>query len=414
MSEKPFPLKLDVASIRQEFPIFQQQIFGHPLVYLDSASTTQKPRSVLQAMTDFYEQDNANVHRGVHALSVRATFKYEQARDKVAQLINAPNAHECIFVRGTTEAVNLVAQSFLRPKILPGEQILVTMMEHHSNIVPWQMVCSQTGAELVVVPISVEGEVLLDEFEKKLTDKTKFVAISHASNAIGTINPIKKMIEIAHKRDILVLVDGAQAVPHMPVDVQDLDCDFYAFSGHKMYGPTGIGILWGRTTFLDDMLPYQGGGEMIQHVSFEATEYAALPHKFEAGTPNIVGAIGLGAAIDYMWSLDMTEVMRYETALLQHLTTALQERTSFQIIGLANDKVPLVSLLHPYVHAHDVGTILDNEGIEVRAGHHCAMPLMNFYNVAATTRISLAVYNTFEEIDQCIEVLNKAEKVFAG
>lgn len=414
MSEKSSPFTLDVASIRQEFPIFQQQIFGHPLVYLDSASTTQKPRSVLQAMTDFYEQDNANVHRGVHALSVRATFKYEQARDKVAQLINAPNAHECIFVRGTTEAVNLVAQSFLRPRILPGEQIVVTMMEHHSNIVPWQMVCSQTGAELVVVPISVEGEVLLDEFEKKLTDKTKFVAISHASNAIGTINPIKKMIEMAHKRDILVLVDGAQAVPHMPVDVQDLDCDFYAFSGHKMYGPTGIGILWSRTTFLDDMLPYQGGGEMIQHVSFEATEYAALPHKFEAGTPNIVGAIGLGAAIDYMWSLDMTEVMRYEAALLQHLTTKLQEHTSFQIIGLANDKVPLVSLLHPHVHAHDVGTILDNEGIEVRAGHHCAMPLMDFYNVPATTRISLAVYNTFEEIDQCIEVLNKAEKVFAG
>lgn len=414
MSEKSLPFTLDVASIRHEFPIFQQQIFGHPLVYLDSASTTQKPRSVLQAMTDFYEQDNANVHRGVHALSVRATLKYEQARDKVAQLINAPNVHECIFVRGTTEAVNLVAQSFLRPKILPGEQILVTMMEHHSNIVPWQMVCSQTGAELVVVTISVEGEVLLDEFEKKLTDKTKFVAISHASNAIGTINPIKKMIEMAHKRDILVLVDGAQAVPHMPVDVQDLDCDFYAFSGHKMYGPTGIGILWGRTTFLDDMLPYQGGGEMIQYVSFEATEYAALPHKFEAGTPNIVGAIGLGAAIDYLWSLDMAEVMRYEAALLEHLTTALQERTSFQIIGLANDKVPLVSLLHPQVHAHDVGTILDNEGIEVRAGHHCAMPLMDFYNVPATTRISLAVYNTFEEIDQCIEILNKAEKVFAG
>ena len=414
MSEKPKSFALDVAAIRQEFPIFQQQIFGHPLIYLDSASTTQKPRAVIQAMTDFYEQDNANVHRGVHALSVRATVKYEQARDKVAQLINASHSHECIFVRGTTEAVNLVAQSFLRPRILPGEQILVTMMEHHSNIVPWQMVCGQTGAELVVVPISVEGEVLLDEFEKKLTDKTKFVAITHASNAIGTINPIKKMIAMAHAHDILVLVDGAQAIPHMPVDVQDLDCDFYAFSGHKMYGPTGIGILWGRSTFLDDMLPYQGGGEMIQHVSFEATEYAALPNKFEAGTPNIVGAIGLGAAVDYIWSLDMADVMCYEAALLQHLTQSLQERTAFQIIGLANDKVPLVSLLHPHVHAHDVGTILDNEGIEVRAGHHCAMPLMDFYNVPATTRISLAVYNTMEEIDHCIDVLNKAEKVFTG
>jgi cysteine desulfurase/selenocysteine lyase len=414
MSEKSASFSLDLTAIRQEFPIFQEKIFGHPLIYLDSASTTQKPRAVIQAMTEFYEHDNANVHRGVHALSVRATVKYEQARDKVAQFINAAQAHECIFVRGTTEAVNLVAQSFVRPKILPGEQIIVTMMEHHSNIVPWQMVCSQTGAELVVVPISVEGEVLLEEFEKKFSEKTKFVAISHASNAIGTLNPIKKMIEIAHAHDVLVLVDGAQAVPHLPVDVQDLDCDFYAFSGHKMYGPTGIGILWGRATFLDDMLPYQGGGEMIQHVSFEATEYAALPNKFEAGTPNIAGAIGLGAAVDYLWSLDIAEMMRYESALLDHLTQSLQERTAFQIIGLANAKVPLVSLLHPHVHAHDVGTILDNEGIEVRAGHHCAMPLMDFYNVSATTRISLAVYNTFEEIDRCIEVLNKAEKVFAG
>ena len=393
--------------------ILNQQIFGHPLIYLDSASTSQKPRSVIDAMTAFYEHDNANVHRGVHALSVRATLLYEQARDKVSHLLNAQHEHECIFVRGTTEAVNLVAQSFLRPRVGPGDQILVTMLEHHSNIVPWQMVCSQTGAELVVVPISVEGDILLDEFAKKLTDKTKFLAITHASNAIGTINPIKKMIEMAHAHDVLVLVDGAQAMAHMPVDVQDLDCDFYAFSGHKMYGPTGIGVLWGRTAFLDDMLPYQGGGEMIQYVSFEATEYAALPNKFEAGTPNIVGAIGLGAAVDYLWTLDMTEVMRYENALLQYLEKSLQEQTQFQIIGAANDKVPLVSLLHPHVHAHDVGTILDNEGIEVRAGHHCAMPLMDFYNVPATTRISMAVYNTFEEIDRCIEVLKKAEKVFA-
>lgn len=405
---------LDIAAIRQEFPILQQQIFGQPLIYLDSASTAQKPRSVVQAMTDFYEQDYANVHRGVHSLSVRATVLYEQARDKVSHLINAPHINECIFVRGTTEAINLVAQSFLRPKILPGEQILVTMMEHHSNIVPWQMVCSQTGAELIPIPISVEGEIIFEEFEKLITEKTKFLAITHASNAIGTINPIKKMIEIAHANDILVLVDGAQAIPHMPVDVQDLNCDFYAFSGHKMYGPTGIGVLWGRSIFLDDMLPYQGGGEMIQHVSFAATEYAAIPHKFEAGTPNIAGAIGLGAAIDYIWSLGIDAMMKYESDLLHHLTTLLQEQTQFQIIGLANDKVPLVSLLHPHVHAHDVGTILDNEGIAVRAGHHCTMPLMDFYNVPATTRISLAVYNTMEEIDHCITILNKAEKVFAG
>lgn len=405
---------LDPAAIRREFPILDQKVNGQPLIYLDSASTTQKPRSVIQAMTDFYEHDNANVHRGVHTLSVRATLLYEQARDKVAQLLNANHEHECIFVRGTTEAINLVAQSCVRPKILPGEQILVTMMEHHSNIVPWQMVCGQTGAELVVAPISIEGEILIEEFAKKLTPKTKFVAITHASNAIGTINPIKQMIEMAHANGALVLIDGAQAMPHMPVDVQDLDCDFYAFSGHKMYGPTGIGVLWSRALFLDDMLPYQGGGEMIQHVSFEATEYAAIPHKFEAGTPNIAGAIGLGAAIDYLWSLDFKAVMAYEAMLLAYLTSNLQERTSFQIIGLANDKVPLISLLHPYVHAHDVGTILDNEGIAVRAGHHCAMPLMDFYNVPATTRISLAVYNTLEDIDRCIDLLNRAEKVFSG
>lgn len=404
---------LDLQAIRRDFPILDQQIFGHPLVYLDSASTSQKPRSVIDAMTAYYEHDNANVHRGVHALSVRATLLYEQARDKLAHFINAQHVHECVFVRGTTEAINLVAQSFVRPKILPGEQILVTMLEHHSNIVPWQMVCSQTGAELVVAPISVDGELLLDEFEKKLTDKVKFVAMTHASNAIGTINPIKKMIEMAHAKGALVLVDGAQATAHMSVDVQDLDCDFYAFSGHKMYGPTGIGVLWGRATFLDDMIPYQGGGEMIQYVSFEATEYAPIPHKFEAGTPNIAGAIGLGAAVDYLWALDIVEVARYETALLQYLEKNLLEQTDFQIIGAANEKVPLVSLLHPHIHAHDVGTILDNEGIEARAGHHCAMPLMDFYNVAATTRISLAMYNTFEEIDRCIAVLKKAEKVFA-
>lgn len=412
MNDKSGSFALDLPSIRNEFPILHQDINGYPLVYLDNASTMQKPRSVIQAMTSFFEHDNANVHRGVHALSVRATLLYEQARDKVFHLLNAKHVQECIFVRGTTEAINLVAQSFLRPKILPGEQILVTMMEHHSNIVPWQMVCGQTGAELVVVPISVEGDIDLEEFANKFTDKTKFVAITHASNAIGTINPIKKMIEIAHAHDALVLIDGAQAIAHMPVDVQDLDCDFYAFSGHKMYGPTGIGVLWGRATFLDDMTPYQGGGEMIQHVSFEATEYAPIPLKFEAGTPNIVGAIGLGAAIDYLWTLDMAEVIRYESALLEHLVASLQEHTDFQVIGLANNRVPLVSLLSPHVHAHDVGTILDSEGIEVRAGHHCAMPLMDFYNVAATTRISLAVYNTFEEIDRCVTVLSKAEQVF--
>jgi len=287
-------------------------------------------------------------------------------------------------------------------------------MEHHSNIVPWQILCGQTGAKLEVAPISVEGEVLLEEFAKKLTPKTKFVAITHVSNTIGTINPVKRMIEMAHAQGALVLIDGAQAVPHFPVDVQALNCDFYAFSGHKVYGPTGIGVLWARETFLDDMSPYQGGGNMINHVSFESTEYTDIPYKFEAGTPNISGAIGLGAAIDYLWSLDMPAVIHHEEQLLAYLTTALEERTSFQIIGSANDKVPVVSLLHPNVHAHDVGTILDTEGVAVRAGHHCTMPLMDFYNVPATTRLSLAVYNTFDEIDQCVNVLNNVEKVFSG
>ncbi len=413
MNDKKASPGLDLMAIRRDFPLLDQKINHAQLIYFDNAATTQKPRSVIKAISDFYEHDNANIHRGVHTLSVRATLLYEEARDKVAHFLNAEHVHECVFVRGTTEAINLVAQSFVRPRILPGEQILVTMMEHHSNIVPWQMLCAQTGAELVVAPISVEGEVILEEFEKKLSEKTKFVAISHASNAIGTINPVKRMIEMAHAHGALVLVDGAQAIAHLPVDVQDLDCDFYAFSGHKMYGPTGIGVLWARGTFLDDMSPYQGGGDMINHVSFEATEYAPIPYKFEAGTPNISGAIGLGAAIDYLWSLDMSVVMAYETHLLEHLTTALQ-KTEFQMIGVANDKVPVVSLLHPHIHAHDVGTILDSEGIAVRAGHHCTMPLMDFYNVPATTRISLGLYNTVEEIERCVEVLNKVEKVFAG
>ncbi|HVT63232.1 MAG TPA: cysteine desulfurase [Legionellaceae bacterium] len=406
-------LDFDVQAIRREFPILDQQINNAPLIYFDSAATTQKPRAVIQSLTNYYEHDNANIHRGVHALSMRATLLYEEARDKVAHFINANYVHECVFVRGTTEAINLVAQSFLRSRILPDDEILITTMEHHSNIVPWQILCAQTGAKLIVAPISVEGEILLEEFAKKLSNKTKLVAVCHASNAIGTINPIKRIIEMAHAQGALVLIDGAQAIAHLPVDVQDLDCDFYAFSGHKMYGPTGIGILWSRETLLDDMSPYQGGGDMINHVSFEATEYAPIPYKFEAGTPNISGAIGLGAAIDYLWSLDMKTVWEYEIQLLEHLIKGLQQ-TTFQIIGLANTKVPVVSLLHPHVHAHDVGTILDSEGIAVRAGHHCTMPLMDFYNVPATTRISLAVYNTIEEIDQCVEILNTVEKVFAG
>jgi cysteine desulfurase/selenocysteine lyase len=320
---------------------------------------------------------------------------------------------ECIFVRGTTEAINLVAQSFVAPRILPGEEILISYMEHHSNIVPWQMLCKKTGAVLKVAPITIDGEIRLDEFERMLNENTKFVALNYVSNALGTINPVKEMIEMAHAHDALVLLDGAQATAHLPIDVQDLDCDFYAFSGHKMYGPTGIGVLWGKEYLLDDMAPYQGGGEMITQVSFEATEYAPLPHKFEAGTPNIAGAIGLGAAIDYLGSLDMEAIVAYEAELLEYATTMVQSVKGFNLIGTAKNKVPIISFVHGKIHAHDIGTILDSEGIAIRAGHHCTMPLMSFFDVAATARLSLSFYNTKNEIDRCVEALHKVKEVFA-
>ncbi len=404
---------LDIPALRRDFPILDQMVQGHPLVYLDNAATTQKPIQVIDAISQYYAQDNANVHRGVHTLSVRATQAYEAARDKVRHFINASFSHECIFVRGTTEAINLVAQSFVVPRILPGEEILITTLEHHSNIVPWQMVCAQTGAVLKVVPLSIDGEIDLEQFAKCLSKKTQFVAISHASNALGTINPIKQMIAMAHAENALVLIDGAQAAPHLTIDVQDLDCDFYAFSAHKMYGPTGIGVLWGRETFLNDMQPYQGGGEMIANVTFEATEYAPLPHKFEAGTPNISGAIGLNAAIDYLLGLDLESVFRYESHLLEYATQALLAEKGFNIMGTARNKVPVLSFTHGKIHAHDIGTILDSEGIAVRSGHHCAMPVMDFYGVSASTRMSFSFYNTIEEIDSCIKALHKVKEVFS-
>ncbi|MBA3535535.1 MAG: cysteine desulfurase [Tatlockia sp.] len=404
---------MNIDEIRSHFPVLKQRINDYPLTYLDNAATTQKPQKVIDAINHFYSFDNSNVHRGVHALSVRATQQYEAARDKVRRFIHANSAHECIFVRGTTEAINMVAQSFVAPRIMPGEEILITHMEHHSNIVPWQMVCKKTAANLVVAPISLEGEVLLDEFEKKLTDNTKFVAINYASNALGTINPVRKMIEMAHAKGALVLLDGAQSTAHLPIDVQDLGCDFYAFSGHKMYGPTGIGVLWGRESLLDDMMPYQGGGEMISYVSFESTEYASLPHKFEAGTPNITGAIGLGAAIDYLGSLDMEAIAAYEARLLEYATAAVESVKGFNIIGRAKHKVPIISFVHGKIHAHDIGTILDSAGIAIRSGHHCTMPLMDFLGVAATTRISMSFYNTTEEIDRCVQALHKVKEVFA-
>ncbi|HAT7072570.1 TPA: SufS family cysteine desulfurase [Legionella pneumophila] len=403
----------DVNKIRKDFPVLHQKINEYDLVYFDNAATTQKPRAVIDAIAQFYEKDNSNVHRGVHALSVRATEMYEAARAKVKRFINARSPRECIFVRGTTEAINLVAQSLVAPRILPDEEILITHMEHHSNIVPWQMVCKKMGCKLQVAPISLNGEVILEEFERKLNENTKMVAINYASNSLGTINPVKTMIKMAHEVGAKVLLDGAQATAHLIVDVQDLDCDFYAFSGHKMYGPTGIGVLWGKEELLNGMTPYQGGGEMINSVSFEATEYAAIPHKFEAGTPNIAGAIGLAAAIDYIWSLDLDAIAEYETQLLNYATKAIEAVKGYNIIGTAANKVPIISFVHGKIHAHDIGTILDSEGIAIRSGHHCTMPLMDFYDVAATSRISMSFYNTFKEIDYCMEALQRVKEVFA-
>ncbi len=403
---------LDIHAIRQNFPELHQDINGYPLVYLDNAATTQKPQSVIDSITNYYTSYNANVHRGVHVLSVRATQKFEEVRENVARFIHANGAHECIFVRGTTEAMNLVAQSFVVPRILPGDEILITQMEHHSNIVPWQMVCAKTGAVLRVAPISISGEVLLDEFEKLISSKTKIVAFTHASNALGTINPAKQMVAMAKTVGAIVIIDGAQSTAHFNVDVQDLGCDFYAFSAHKMYGPTGIGVLWGRKALLDDMIPYQGGGEMITSVTFAATEYAPVPHKFEAGTPNISGVIGLGAALDYLWSHDQAAIAAYEAYLLAYATDALSALPGFNIIGTAVHKVPVLSFVHGSIHGHDIATILDNAGIAIRSGHLCAMPLMDFLGVSAISRISLSFYNTIEEIDSCMLALKRVQEVF--
>ena len=404
----------NVNAIRQDFPILHQSVNGHPLIYMDNAATTQKPQSVIDALSQYYQHDNSNVHRSVHALSSRATAHFEESREKVARFIHANASHECIFVRGTTEAINLVAQSFVAPQLVPGDEILITHMEHHSNIVPWQMICQQTGATLQVAPISVEGELLLDEFEKKLSSKTKFVSINYVSNALGTINPVKKMIDMAHRFGVNVLLDGAQATAHLPIDVQALGCDFYALSGHKMYGPTGIGVLWGREALLNVMKPYQGGGEMIQYVTFESTDYAPLPYKFEAGTPNIAGVIGLGAAVDYLSSHDLSAMVDYETHLLRYATQAIQSVKGMRLIGTAKEKVPVVSFVHDTIHAHDIATILDSQGIAIRSGHHCAMPLMDFLNVAATNRLSLSFYNTTQEIDAVVCALDKVNEVFGG
>ncbi|MBI4372242.1 MAG: cysteine desulfurase [Candidatus Omnitrophica bacterium] len=404
--------QFDILRCRKDFPILSEKVYGKPLVYLDNAATTQKPRAVIEAIERYYAKENANIHRGIHYLSQRATDAYDDARVAVQKFINAEESSEIIFVRGATEGINLVAQSYGRTFIGRADEIVITAMEHHSNIVPWQILCEQTGAILRVAPINDDGELLVGEFEKLLNQKTKFVSISHISNALGTINPVKRLIAAAHARNIPVLVDGAQAAPHMPVDVQDLDCDFFVFSGHKLFGPTGIGVLYGKKDYLEKMPPYQGGGDMISSVSFEKTTYNKLPFKFEAGTPHIAGVIGLGAAIHYVNSIGLENIFAYESELLEYATRKLSQIPGLRIIGQAKEKASIVSFVFDDIHAHDVGTILDQEGVAIRAGHHCAMPLMERFQVPATARASLAFYNTKEEIDRLADALQTVLEVF--
>ena len=404
----------DISKIRQDFPILKQLVHDKQLVYLDSAATTQKPTSVIEAMNQYYLGSNANVHRGVHYLSERATRGYEAVRVNVQNFINAAHSHEIIFVKGVTEGVNLIAQTYGRSNIRTGDEILISAMEHHSNIVPWQMLCAQTGAVLRVMPIHDNGELDLDAYAGLLNARTKLLALIHVSNVLGTINPVKKMIAMAHAQNIPVMLDGAQAVPHMAVDVQDLDCDFYLFSGHKAYGPTGIGVLYGKTEYLEKMPPYQGGGDMIKQVSFAETTYQDLPYKFEAGTPNIAGTIGLGAAVDYLRDIGMNNIAEHDQSLLQYATAALASAPGLRIIGNAAQKTAILSFVLDDVHAHDVGTILDSEGIAVRSGHHCAMPLMERFGLAATARASFGLYNTRQEVDALVVGLHKVREIFGS
>jgi len=404
---------LDLQSIRNDFPILDQQVNGYPLVYLDNAASSQKPVQVIDAVANYYRKDNANVHRGVHKLSQRATDAYEGSRSKVRSFLNAKSDKEIVFVRGATEAINLIAQSFVRPNIKAGDEILISHMEHHANIVPWQMLCEQTGAILKIIPMTTVGELDLSTIDELLNHRTKILAVGHVSNALGTINPIESMIKKAHAKDIPVLIDGAQAVPHMTVDVQDLDCDFYVFSGHKMFAPTGIGALYGKQDLLEAMPPWQGGGDMILSVSFEHTQYNELPYKFEAGTPNIAGAIGMGAAIDYMQSLGIAHLAQHEHDLLVAATDKVTALGGVRIIGTAKQKASVLSFMIEGVHPHDVGTIFDQQGVAIRTGHHCAQPVMQFFGIPATARASFAFYNTMEEVDALIEGIKKVQELFA-
>jgi cysteine desulfurase/selenocysteine lyase len=409
--EKAAPF--DVEKIRKDFPILRTKVHGHPLVYLDNAATSQKPQAVIDALVRYYEGENANIHRGVHYLSQLATEEFEKARAMVQGFVNAADACEIVFTRGTTEAINLVAQTYGRANVGAGDEILITAMEHHSNIVPWQILCEEKGAKLRVAPINDEGELVVEEFEKLLGPKTKIVGAAHVSNALGTINPLKRMIAMTHAQGVPVLVDGAQAVPHLLVDVQALDADFYTFSGHKMYGPTGIGVLYGKTDLLNAMPPYQGGGDMISSVTFEKTTYNKLPHKFEAGTPDMAGVAGLKAAIEYMQGIGIEKIAAHEHDLLEYATDVVGRLEGVRLIGTAAQKAGVLSFLLEDAHPHDIGTILDQEGIAVRTGHHCAQPVMDRFGIPATVRASFAVYNTKAEVDALVRGIRKVREVFA-
>jgi cysteine desulfurase / selenocysteine lyase len=402
----------DALRWRREFPILQQQVHGKPLVYLDNAATSQKPQVVIDAISDYYQLYNSNVHRGVHQLSEKATAAYESAREKLRRFINASSLKEIIFVRGTTEAINLVAQSYGRSRFQSGDEIILSEMEHHSNIVPWQLLHEQTGVVLKLIPINEAGELQPGAYEQLFSPRTRLVAVTHISNALGSINPVKAMVAYAHQQHVPVLLDGAQAVPHLPVDVRDLDCDFYAFSSHKMFGPTGIGVLYAKEKILADMPPYQGGGEMIRTVRFSGSTWNELPHKFEAGTPDIAGAIGLGAAVDYMKTIGMASIRDYERGLLEYGTQQLQSLAGVKLVGTARHKTGVLSFVMDGIHPHDIGTIVDQQGVAIRTGHHCAMPVMEHFHIPATARASLAFYNTREDIDALVQALGKVREVF--
>jgi len=403
---------LDVLSIRNDFPILTQQIRGKPLIYLDNAASSQKPNSVIDAISNNYRFDYANIHRGVHTLSQRSTDSFEGAREKVRAFLNAESIKEIIFVRGATEGINLIAQSYGRSTIGQDDEIIITMMEHHANIVPWQILCQQTGARLRVVPMTERGELILDDYKSLFNSKTRLVSIAHMSNALGTVNPVAEMIKTAHEYNIPVVLDGAQSAPHMTTDVRALDCDFYVFSGHKLYGPAGIGVLYGKQALLEAMPPYQGGGDMIRKVSFQETEYNDLPYKFEAGTPAIADVIGLGAAIDYVTGIGLDNIAAYEDSLLCYATEQVNQIAGLRVIGEAAHKGAILSFILDGIHPHDIGTLLDTVGIAIRAGHHCAMPVMDFYQVPATARASFAMYNTEQEVDVLVSALKELIKVF--